>query len=58
MSRLEPLGFTQAKVKGATELGRWIEYAIVNPATGENALEQTWAVLNDGLIFGSSCYEE
>ena len=42
---------------GATEEGRWVEYHITNPDTGENALKHTWAVKHDGLIFASGWYE-
>ena len=42
---------------GATEEGRWVEYHITNPDTGEDALKHTWAVKHDGLIFASGWYE-
>ena len=43
---------------GATEAGRWVEYVIVNPETGENQRKHTFAVLHDGYIFASGWYEQ
>ncbi len=43
---------------GATEEGRWVDYVIVNPDTGENAQKHTWVVRHDGLLFASGWYEE
>ena len=43
---------------GATEAGRWMEYVIVNPETGENQRKHTFAVLHDGYIFASGWYEQ
>ena len=42
----------------ATEYGLWVTYVILNPETGEEQREHTWAVLYDGLIFGSGWYEQ
>ena len=42
---------------GATEEGRWVDYVITNPDTGEEAQKHTWAVKHDGLIFASGWYE-
>ena len=42
---------------GATESGRWVDYVLVNPETGEDRQKHTWAVRRDGLIFGSGWYE-
>ncbi len=42
---------------GATEEGRWLDYVITNPDTGEEAEKHTWAVKHDGLIFASGWYE-
>ncbi len=42
---------------GATADGRWVDYFIVNPGTGEDAQKHTWAVKHDGLLFGSGWYE-
>ena len=42
---------------GATEDGRWVEYVILNPESGENDQKHTWAVKHDGLIFASGWYE-
>ena len=41
----------------ATESGRWVDYVLVNPETGDNQQKHTWAVRHDGLIFGSGWYE-
>ena len=43
---------------GATESGRWVDYVLVNPASGQDRQKHTWAVLHDGLIFGSGWYED
>ncbi len=42
---------------GATEAGRWVDYVLVNPETGEDRQKHTWAVRHDGLIFASGWYE-
>ena len=42
---------------GATEDGRWVDYVILNPESGENDQKHTWAVKHDGLIFASGWYE-
>ena len=42
----------------ATEEGSWVDYVLVNPATGDDRQKHTWAVLYDGLIFASGWYEE
>ena len=42
---------------GATEAGRWVDYVLENPATGDDRQKHTWAVLHDGLIFASGWYE-
>ncbi len=42
---------------GATESGRWVEYVLLNPETGDNRQKHTWAVRHDGLIFASGWYE-
>ena len=41
---------------GATEVGRWVDYVIINPETGEETQKHTWAVKHDGLIFASGWY--
>ena len=41
----------------ATEEGRWIEYVIRNPDSGEDSLKHAWTVRHDGYIFGSGWYE-
>ena len=42
---------------GATESGRWVDYVLLNPETGDERQKHTWAVLHDGLIFASGWYE-
>ena len=42
---------------GATEEGRWVDYVLLNPDTGDDRQKHTWAVRHDGLIFGSGWYE-
>ena len=41
----------------ASESGRWVDYVLLNPETGEERQKHTWAVLHDGLIFASGWYE-
>ena len=41
----------------ATESGRWVDYVLLNPETGDDRQKHTWAVLHDGLIFASGWYE-
>lgn len=42
---------------GASESGRWVDYVLLNPETGDERQKHTWAVLHDGLIFASGWYE-
>ena len=44
-------------VMAATEEGHWVEFLLLNPATGRNQKKQTWVVRHDGLIFASGWYE-
>ena len=44
-------------LRGATEEGRWVDYVLLNPDTGDDRQKHTWAVLHDGLIFASGWYE-
>ena len=41
----------------ATEDGRWVNYFIVNPETGEDMQKHTWTVRHDDLLFASGWYE-
>ena len=41
----------------ATESGKWVDYVLLNPETGDERQKHTWAVRHDGLIFGSGWYE-
>ena len=55
--RVDPTGYFYGDdLLGATEAGRWVEYVIVNPETGENQRKHTFAVLHDGYIFASGWY--
>ena len=42
---------------GTTEDGRWVDYFLENPETGEEAQKHTWAVKRDGMVFASGWYE-
>ena len=42
---------------GADEDGRWVDYVLLNPESGEEQQKHTWAVRYDGLIFASGWYE-
>ncbi len=42
---------------GAPESGRWVDYVLLNPETGDERQKHTWAVRHDGLIFASGWYE-
>ena len=41
----------------ATESGRWVDYVLLNPETGQEQQKHTWAVRHDGLIVASGWYE-
>ena len=45
-------------VMAATGEGHWVEYILLNPATGQNQKKHAWVVRHEGLIFGSGWYEE
>ena len=42
---------------GATESGRWVDYVLLNPETGDERQKHAWAVRHDGLLFASGWYE-
>ncbi len=42
---------------GAPDSGRWVDYVLLNPETGDERQKHTWAVRHDGLIFASGWYE-
>ncbi len=42
---------------GAPESGRWVDYVLINPETGDERQKHTWAVRYDGLLFASGWYE-
>ena len=50
-----PAGIAVAAV--ADEDGEWFSYDFANPASGGIESKHTWAVVHDGLIFGSGWYE-
>ena len=57
--RVDPTGYFYGdNLLAATESGRWIEYVITNPETGENQRKHTFAVLHNGYIFASGWYEQ
>ena len=57
--RVDPTGYFYGdNLLAATESGRWIEYVITNPETGENQRKHTFAVLHAGYIFASGWYEQ
>ena len=37
--------------------GRWVDYVYLNPASGQQEYKHTWAVRQDGLIFGAGWYQ-
>ena len=41
----------------ATEEGRWVDYVLRNPVTGQDQQKHTWVVKRDGLLFASGWYE-
>ena len=41
----------------ATEAGHWVDYVLLNPATGDDRQKHTWIVRHDGLLFASGWYE-
>ena len=49
--------FIVDELLGATESGRWVDYVLLNPETGENRQKHTWIVRHDGLLFASGWYE-
>ena len=42
----------------ATEEGRWVDYVLRNPETGQDQQKHTWVVRHDGLLFASGWYEK
>lgn len=50
-----PVGI--AIMDGATAEGAWIDYTYTNPDSGEVESKHSWAVIHDGLLFGSGWYE-
>ena len=57
-ARVDSTGyFYGGDLLSATEAGRWVDYVLLNPETGDERQKHTWAVLHDGLIFASGWYE-
>ncbi len=46
-----------ADFAAATDTGRWVEYAYLNPVNANYERKHTWVIKRDGLIFGSGWYE-
>ena len=46
------------EVSAATEVGSWVDYVFLNPATGQNRQKHSWVIRHDGLVFGSGWYED
>ena len=44
-------------LRSATETGRWVDYVLINPESGEDRQKHTWVVSHDGLLFASGWYE-
>ena len=44
-------------LRSATETGKWVDYVLVNPESGEDRQKHTWVVNHDGLLFASGWYE-
>ena len=45
------------ELRSATESGRWVDYVLLNPETGNDRQKHTWVVRHDGYLFGSGWYE-
>ncbi|MCY3919978.1 MAG: hypothetical protein OXG38_09255 [Chloroflexi bacterium] len=57
--RIDATGYFYGdEILAADESGRWVDYVLINPATGDDRQKHTWVVLHDGLFFGSGWYEE
>ncbi len=41
----------------ATEDGIWVDYIFWNPNTGLDTQKSSWAIVRDGLLFGSGWYD-
>ena len=56
--RVDPTGYFYGDdLLAATETGRWVNYVIRNPESGQDQRKHTWAVRHDGLLFASGWYE-
>ncbi len=56
--RIDPTGYFYGDdLLAATETGRWVNYVIRNPESGQDQRKHTWAVRHDGLLFASGWYE-
>ena len=47
-----------SEIMAATEVGKWVDYVYLNPATGREGVKHSWVVRHDGLVFGSGWYED
>ena len=52
-----PSGDSVVAVARANPEGAWLEYTFSNPATGDLETKNSWALVHDGLVFGSGWYE-
>ena len=56
--RVDPTGYFYGdELLAADDDGRWVDYVILNPETGENRQKHTWIIRHDGLLFASGWYE-
>ena len=46
-----------AAFAATTADGHWVDYVILNPASGQDELKYTWIVRHGGLLFGAGWYE-
>ncbi len=44
-------------LRSATVTGRWVDYVLINPESGEDRQKHIWVVSHDGLLFASGWYE-
>ena len=56
--RMDSTGYFYGdELLGATEEGRWVDYVLLNPESGEEQQKHAWIVKHDGLLFASGWYE-
>ena len=52
-----PSGDSVIAVARANPEGAWLDYTFPNPATGNLETKHSWALVHDGLVFGSGWHE-